>query len=71
MKVQEVMTTSREIERVMADRQIRRVVIVDDSSCLVGMVAQADLARAADGRRGVSDKEVARVVEKVSALTLA
>lgn len=52
-----------EVERIMAERQVRRVPVVDEAGCCVGMVAQADLAR--DGR-GVSDREVARVVEQVS-----
>ncbi|MGQ0540157.1 MAG: CBS domain-containing protein, partial [Gemmatimonadaceae bacterium] len=34
------------VERVMADRQVRRVVVVDDDGYCVGIVAQADLARA-------------------------
>jgi CBS domain-containing protein len=54
----------RDVERVMSERQVRRVPIVDQSGCCVGMVSQADLARAED--RGVSDREVGRVVERVS-----
>ena len=74
--VREVMTATpvccsaeadlRDIEDVMSDRQIRRVVVVDESGNCVGMVAQADLARAAEEERGVSDSEVGRVVEKIS-----
>lgn len=52
-----------EVERIMAERQVRRVPVVDEAGCCVGMVAQADLAR---GSRGVSDREVARVLEQVS-----
>ena len=52
-----------EVERIMAERQVRRVPVVDVQGCCVGMVAQADLARAG---RGVSDREVGRVVENVS-----
>jgi len=48
----------------MADRQIRRVVIVGADGACVGVVAQADLVRARDA--GVSDGEVARVLEKIS-----
>jgi CBS domain-containing protein len=56
----------KEVERMMADRQVRRVVVVDDDGRCVGMIAQADLARAAERRRDVSDVEVARVVERIS-----
>jgi CBS domain-containing protein len=54
-----------EVERVMSDQQVRRVVIVDDGGCCLGIVAQADLARAAE-RADVSEHEVARVVERIS-----
>jgi len=56
----------KEVERTMADRMVRRVPVVDERGCCVGVIAQADLARAAERRRGVTDKEVARVVEKLS-----
>ena len=52
-----------EVERIMAERQVRRVPVIDAQGCCVGMVAQADLARAG---RGVSDRDVGRVVEQVS-----
>lgn len=52
------------IERKMADNQIRRVPIVDDQGNCIGVVAQADLARL-EGR-GVSDREVGEMVEKIS-----
>jgi CBS domain-containing protein len=54
----------RDVEKIMSERQVRRVPIVDEQGCCVGIVAQADLARAEN--RGVSEKEVARVVERVS-----
>jgi len=54
----------RDVERVMSERKVRRVPIVDQSGCCVGIVSQADLARAED--RGLSDREVGRVVERVS-----
>lgn len=55
------------VEDIMADSQVRRVPIVDDSRRLVGIIAQADLARAARGkRRRVSEHEVAILVEKIS-----
>jgi CBS domain-containing protein len=45
----------------MKSEQIRRVPIVDDNNCLVGIVAQADLAL-----DGPSDRAVGEVVEKIS-----
>lgn len=55
-----------EVERVMSDQQVRRVPIVDADKRVVGIVSQADLARAVfDGRR-VDEHEVALVVERVS-----
>jgi len=57
----------REVEKIMADNQVRRVPIVDADGCCVGIISQADLARAAlDGAR-VSEHEVAIVVEHISA----
>lgn len=53
-----------EVSRLMAERQVRRVPIVDVDGCCVGMVAQADIARASD--RSISDRDVGRVVEKIS-----
>ena len=57
----------KEVTRLMSDRQIRRVVVVDADGSCVGIVAQADLARAADDQADISEREVARVVERVSA----
>ncbi len=54
----------REVQRVMADSQVRRVPIVDAVGRVVGIVSQADLARASD--RLVSEHEVAIVVERIS-----
>lgn len=75
-KVSEVMTASprncgpdadlADVERTMAERQIRRMVVVGDAGRCVGMIAQADLARAAARRGDVTDREVARVVERIS-----
>ena len=45
----------------MKSEQIRRVPIVDDNNCLVGIVAQADLAL-----DGPSDRAVGEVVERIS-----
>jgi CBS domain-containing protein len=35
-------------EELMKEHQIRRVLVVDDNGCLVGIVSMADLARATD-----------------------
>jgi len=56
----------KDVERVMAERQVRRVVVIDGDGSCVGVIAQADLARAAERRKDVSDLEVARVVERIS-----
>lgn len=53
----------RVVEQVMADKQVRRVPVVDQRGCCVGMVAQADLAL---HNEAVSDSEVGRVVERIS-----
>jgi CBS domain-containing protein len=57
----------RDVEKTMANNQIRRVPIVNEEGRCVGIVAQADLARASlDGSR-ITEHEVAIVVERVSA----
>jgi CBS domain-containing protein len=56
----------RTVERTMSDRQIRRVVIADADGCCVGILSQADLARAAARGEEVEEREVARVVESIS-----
>lgn len=50
----------------MADAQIRRLLIVEHGGRLVGIVAQADLARAAD-EDGRLKNTLAEVVEEISA----
>ncbi len=55
------------VERIMEEHQVRRVPVIDEHGCCVGMVSQADLVRAADRSPQVSDREVARMVERVSA----
>jgi len=52
-----------EVERIMADGQVRRVPVVDDQECCIGMIAQADLAR---DEAHASDHEVRRVIERIS-----
>jgi len=56
----------KEVQRMMAERQLRRIVVVDHAGSCVGIIAQADLALAAEGPGDVTDKEVARVVERIS-----
>ena len=51
------------VEQIMADQQVRRVPVVDDAGCCVGMVSQADLAL---NDKAASEKEVGRVVERIS-----
>ncbi len=55
-----------EVERVMSDQQVRRVPIVDADKRVVGIVSQADLARALNDGRSISEHEVALVMERVS-----
>jgi CBS domain-containing protein len=55
------------IERIMEERQVRRVPVIDKRGRCVGIVSQADLVRAAERSAQVSDREVARMVERVSA----
>jgi len=56
----------RDVEGVMADRQVRRVVVVDGDGRCVGIIAQADVALAAERSKDVSDVEVAHIVERIS-----
>jgi CBS domain-containing protein len=56
----------REVERLMSERQVRRIVVADADGRCVGIVAQADLAHAAELGRDVTDREVATVVEAIS-----
>jgi CBS domain-containing protein len=51
------------VREVMVARQVRRVPVVDENGAVVGIVAQADLARE-DG--AASDQEVGRIVEAIS-----
>ncbi len=55
------------VERVMSERQVRRVPIVNADGGVVGIIAQADLARASS--RGISAREVAETVAEISAPT--
>ena len=55
------------VEKVMSDRQVRRVPIVNADGGVVGIIAQADLARASS--HGVSVREVTDTVASISAPT--
>ena len=56
-----------QVERLMADRQIRRVVVIDDVGRCVGVIAQADLARASRAVPSeVSQFDVAQTLERIS-----
>ncbi|MES1241435.1 MAG: CBS domain-containing protein [Acidobacteriota bacterium] len=52
-----------DVETAMARHQVRRVPIVDANNCVIGMVAQADLARE---RKAVGAKDLGKVLEKIS-----
>jgi len=54
------------VQSLMAEKKIRRVPVVDPKGHAVGMVAQADLARASNGPGMVSAKQLAHVLECVS-----
>ena len=74
-KVGELMTASpccasvedslRDVQRLMSENQVRRIPIVDAKGKCVGIISQADLARAAE-RDKVTEHEVALVVEAIS-----
>ena len=53
----------RAVERIMTERQVRRVPVVDERGCCVGIIAQADLTRK---EPAVSDREVGHIVERIS-----
>lgn len=55
-----------EVEKLMADRQIRRVVVVDDAGECVGVISQADLARSTKKGRKPTPDSFATVVGKIS-----
>jgi CBS domain-containing protein len=55
-----------EVQRAMSDRQLRRIVVADADGCACGIISQADLARAAERGRDVSEHDMARVVERIS-----
>lgn len=48
---------------IMEERQVRRVPVIDEAGCCVGMISQADLAR---DDSAASDEKVGRTVEQIS-----
>lgn len=59
----------KQVERIMSDKQVRRVPVVDRNGRVLGMIAQADLARAPGDGADVTRQEVAQVLERVSEKT--
>lgn len=51
------------VEELMSEHQVRRVPVVDDKNCVVGMIAQADLARE---QRAVGRKDFGKVLQEIS-----
>jgi CBS domain-containing protein len=51
------------VEKLMVRYQVRRIPVVDSQNRVVGVIAQADLARE---RKELGEKDVAKVVEKIS-----
>jgi CBS domain-containing protein len=56
----------RDVERTMAELQVRRIPIVDTGGRCLGIISQADIARAASRDNTVSEQEVALVLEQIS-----
>ena len=52
-----------DLRQVMIEQMVRRVPVVDADGMLVGIVAQADIARE---EGAASDREVGRIVEAIS-----
>lgn len=52
-----------EVERLMAEQQVRRIPVVEENGRILGIIAQADLARE---QGAVGSKDFGRVLEKIS-----
>jgi CBS domain-containing protein len=51
------------VEKLMGRNQVRRIPVVDDQKRILGVIAQADLARE---RKAVGEKDLGKVLEKIS-----
>lgn len=51
------------VQQIMSEEQVRRVPVVNEQGSVVGIISQADLALA---EGGISEKQVAKVVERIS-----
>jgi CBS domain-containing protein len=51
------------VERLMSEHQVRRIPVLDDNKRVVGMIAQADLARE---QKAVGRKDFGKVLEEIS-----
>ena len=56
----------RDVEQKMTELQVRRIPIVDTSGRCLGIISQADIARASATDSPVTEQEIALVVEKIS-----
>lgn len=52
-----------DVEKLMSRHQVRRIPVLDSEKKIVGMIAQADLARE---RKAVGEKDLGKVLEKIS-----
>jgi CBS-domain-containing membrane protein len=51
------------VEKLMGRNQVRRIPVVDDQNRVLGVIAQADLARE---RKAIGEKDLGKVLEKIS-----
>lgn len=56
------------VERIMAEAQVRRVPVVDQRGCCIGIIAQADLAlhQRAASESEIGHSEIGHMVERIS-----
>lgn len=52
-----------DVEKLMSRHQVRRIPVVDEQNRVLGMIAQADLARE---RKAVGEKDFGKVLEHIS-----